>query len=93
MEEIEYIDEKGRKYRALKNGEAIIIKGPPDELIDMLGIPEPTGTILHNALYNRRILTYEDAVKKPNDILGAIQEAMMLDTQRLMEAFFKIEKQ
>lgn len=91
MEFTEFIDEKGRKYRALQEGEMRVIVGPPEGLVDDLGLPEPFATNLHNILYGRELWNYAAVSKKPNLLLGAYQEALRLDVQKLTEGFFKYE--
>lgn len=93
MDSIEHIDEKGRRYRAYADQSGnIIILGPPEGLVDSLNLPEPFATTLHNVLYARGILNYDAAVRAGNALMGALQEALVLDVQRLTEAFYKIEK-
>ena len=88
MQETEHIDERGRKYKAFREGEQILIVGPPEELVDELELPEPFATRLHNILYNRGIITYKDLARNPNNLIGALQEAYRLDVQKLTTAFF-----
>ena len=93
METIEHRDpETGRLYKALKDFDKLIIIGPPEGLVDSLNLPEPFATTLHNILYARGIFTHTDA-SKPKILLGALQEALSLDVQRLAEAFLKFEKE
>lgn len=93
IEHIEHRDpETGRLYEALKDGEVLILVGPPEGLVDSLNLPEPFATNLHNVLYHRRIFSYRDASNHRN-LLGALQEALNLDAQRLAEAFSKFEKE
>ena len=92
MERIEHIDEKGRKYAALSDGaNQIIILGPPEDLVDSLMLPEPTATNLHNVLYGRKIYNYHDASRAGNGLMGALQEALLIDVQKLLEAFSRLE--
>ena len=70
-----------------------IILGPPEGLVEELGLPEPFATRLHNILCDREILTYKDVAKRQNQLLGALQEALSVDVQRLAEAYFKFEKE
>jgi hypothetical protein len=89
MDKIEHIDTKGRKYSAFTNGEgAIIIIGPPEGLVDDLQLPEPFATNLHNVLYSRGIFNFETA-SKGQVLLGALQEALLIDAQILLQAFSK----
>jgi hypothetical protein len=89
MEHIEHV-RNGRKYRALSDGNgSLIVEGPPEGLVDALNLPEPFATKLHNSLYERGLLRYEDIVKHPRELQGALQEALQLDIQRLTEGYFK----
>lgn len=89
----EHIDEKGRRYAAYRDGEQVIIKGPPEGLVDILKLPEPFATRLHNALLVRGCLSYRDVRKNPNTLVGALQEALGIDVQKLMEAYMNYEKE
>ena len=94
MEKTE-IEIEGRKYLALVSPEsgtpgAMIIIGPPEGLVDGLGLPSETATRLHNILYSRRIFTYKD-ISRPGAALGALQEALNVDAQKLAEAFSAYE--
>lgn len=93
METVEHIDEKGRKYRAYQSGEMRVMAGPPEGLVDDLGLPEPFATTLHNILYERGLFSSREVTQKPREIQGALQEALSLDVQRLTEAYFKYERQ
>jgi len=93
MESIEYVDPvNGRKYEALREGEEVIKMGPPEGLVDALNLTEPFATNLHNVLYRRHIFTYADATRG-NVLIGALQEALNMDVQRLTEAFMTFEKE
>ena len=86
----------GRKYKAYispdeQNGAYIII-GPPETLMETLGLPEPLATRLHNILYDRGILKYADAVK-PRALVGALMDALQIDAQLLAEAYLKLESE
>ena len=92
MDRIVHVD-NGRNYDAWKNEEGqVIIIGPPD-VVDDLGLPEPTATNLHNALHRRKILNYRDATLHAKDLQGALNEALMLDLQRLHEAYYRYEQE
>lgn len=93
MEKIEYEDPvTHRMYEAYKDGDEIIIIGPPEGLVDHLRLPEPFATNLHNILYRRRIFTYTQASRN-GALQGALQEALQIDAQRLTEAFSDFEKE
>lgn len=79
-----------RLYSALSDGNGNhIIQGPPEGLVDELGLPEPTATNLHNALYRRRLFSYEEISRRPQELQGAWQEALQVDVQKLTEAYFR----
>lgn len=93
IETTEYKDPvTGRLYKALQDGDSVIPIGPPEGLVDALELPEPFATTLHNILYARGILTYADATK-PKALIGALQEALTLDAQKLAEVFSRFEKE
>jgi hypothetical protein len=79
-------------YMALRDGENLMLIGPPEGLVDSLNLPEPFATNLHNVLFRRRIFTFTEA-SRGTALNGALQEALTLDAQRLTEAFLKFEKQ
>ncbi len=94
---VQEIELDGRKYRAYVSPDeqqgAYIVVGPPEGLVDALGLPEPFASRLHNCLYARGILTANDARMKPKEIAGALQEALSVDVQLLVEEFFKSNKE
>ena len=92
MEKITHIDDKGRKYIAWRGeGGMDIIIGPPEGVVDVLGLPEPFATDLHNVLFARGIINQRDA-SRPNALLGALQETLSVNVQRLNEAYFRYFK-
>ena len=92
----EYTDEKGRKYAVLLDGEIgdglSIVIGPPEGLVDMLELPEPQATRLHNILFDRKLFTYT-AITARGAIQAVLQELFAIDAQRLTEAFHNFEKE
>lgn len=92
--ELKEIEIEGRKYKAYVSPDeqqgAFVVVGPHEGLVDELGLPETFATRLHNILYERGIFSYADAVKK-NAILGALQEALNIDAQKIVEQFHKYE--
>ena len=93
METKEITDERGRKYLARVEGDFRIIIGPPEGLVEVLGLPEPFATHLHNVLYERGMLSYAEVRVKPQNLMGALQEAFALDVQKLSEAFFNYSRE
>lgn len=92
--ELKEIELEGRKYKAYVSPDeqegAYVIVGPPEGLVDELGVPPEFATRLHNIFYQRGILSYADAAKK-NAIIGALQEALNIDAQLIVEKFHKFE--
>jgi hypothetical protein len=85
----------GRKYLAHvspddQNNSGYVIIGPPEGIVDELGLPEPFATNLHNVLYNRHIFTYHD-IANMRVAFGVLQEALSIDAQRLAETFARFE--
>lgn len=95
MQQIEWEDpHNGRKYLVLRDGASNdIIIGPPEGLVDDLKLPEPFATTLHNILYNRGLFNSAAVAKDPRVLIGALQEAMNLDVQKLTEAFWHYEQE
>jgi hypothetical protein len=85
------IVEDERNQEAYQEGGMIIPIGPPVRVVDVLGLPEPIATELHNELHKRGILTYRDVSLHPQNLQGALQTVLLLDVQRLSEAFWKYE--
>lgn len=84
----------GRKYMAYLSPDeqkgAFVVIGPPESLVDELGLPEAMATRLHNILYDRGIFNFADAAK-PKVLQGVIQELVSLDAQLLLEKFNEFE--
>ena len=90
--EAKEIEIDGRKYMAFvspdeQNGAYVVI-GPPDGLMESLGVPEPFATTLHNILFDRKLFTYKDIVANQKIAVGALQEALNIDAQKLVQAYF-----
>lgn len=59
--------------------------GPPD--LSELGLPPEIEVRLNNELYHRGIITRNDAIKRRNDVLGALQAALKIHVQKVIEAY------
>lgn len=81
----------GRKYVVLVEGENEILIGPPEGLVDNFGLSEETATRLHNILLERELLNYKIISARTKDVFGALQEALSIDVQRLVEAYHRYE--
>ena len=98
MRQIDYTDERGRKYRVLLPDDAPdeqapvgIPVGPPD-VVDDLGLPPETATRLHNALFRHGLWNAAIAAKNANLLMQAVLSTFKIDAQVLQEAFYKLEK-
>lgn len=98
MKQVEWSDERGRKFISrLENHEPDddaplgILIGPPD-IVDGLGLPEETATILHNQLFARKLWTLKDIQKQPQQLIGALQAALGVNVQKIMSLYAEYEK-
>lgn len=91
MERTNVTHKDGRNYAVWKDGKNVIIIGPPEGLVDELDLPEPFATRLHNILHARGIFSYSNLNSK--SIIAALQEALLIDAQRLTESFFKFSQE
>lgn len=88
-------DSRGRKYQAITDDgdDKAIPIGPPDGLVDEMGLPEPYATSLHNILHARSLFSLADVQKRPQELIGALQELFTLDAQRISAIWFSYEQE
>lgn len=92
MKDVDYTDDAGRRWRVRvpddclsdRYNEGIPI-GPP--ALDSLGLPLETEIRLHNQLHGRKLITLQDVLRRPNDVIGALQATWKLDLQRLQTLY------
>lgn len=91
--EATYTDEDGRVFSVLVPPERPdldpregVLLGPVAALAD-LGLPLPLEVALHNGLQSRRIFDYEDARRRPNEVVSAVMAAVKLDAGRVIESY------
>lgn len=92
MSRVTYTDPEGRKWaRFLPDGipEKEARKGAPlgPPSLESLELPLALEVRLHNALFNRGLLTLEDVNRRPNEVAGAIMSALKLDAQTVMALY------
>jgi hypothetical protein len=87
-----YIASNHRHYRVLvpdgappETWQRGIFLGPPD--LDSLGLSEEVTTRLHNELFNRGIMTAADANTRRLDVQSALQYAMRVDAQSIINLY------
>lgn len=83
--------ESGRNQEVYQEGDMTVPIGPPERVVDILGLPEPIATNLHNELHRRNLLTFADVSRNPHSLQGALQAVLGLDAQKLSEAYWKYE--
>ncbi len=95
MREVEYTDDRGRLFRVLlpesdpiERARHGIVIGPPE--LDDLGLPESVMVELHNQLYHRGLLTYREATKRRMDVIGALQAAMMVNVEKILNLYRQV---
>ena len=95
MRIVDWIDERGRKYRVrLPDGAGDdeapmgIPIGPPD-VVDAVGLPEPLATRLHNLLHQKGLFTAEIVRRQPQALQSALLAALKIDVHLLMDAYVR----
>ncbi|MDD4877138.1 MAG: hypothetical protein PHQ86_08450 [Dehalococcoidales bacterium] len=90
---IPWTDETERKWMMrVPQGETDasigIVAGPPDT--SSLGLPEVLDIALHNELFNRGLLTWQDVKKRPQEIQAALQSVLKIDSGKIMMLYREI---
>lgn len=92
LQRIEYTDTDGRKKVVLlpegtskEQAEIGIPVGPPN--LEALGLPLELEVRLSNELFNRNILTQTDALKRRSEIAYALQAALKLDVESILNQY------
>lgn len=88
-----YVDSDGRKTlveipESSPDSDAVygLVIGPPS--LESLGLPIELEVALHNELFVRGIYTFEDAKRHRMDIIAALQHALNLDVNRILEIYY-----
>ena len=92
MRTADYIDRIGLTRRVLLPDSASDLEaemgiplGPPS--LEALGLPIELERRLHQELVLRGLFTYNDVLKRSNDLKGAWQAALGVDVSRLMSLY------
>lgn len=98
MKQVEYTDERGRKYIVSlptnvpdSEAEKGILIGPPD-VVDVLGLYEPLATRLHNELFVNKLWTVKEVRRNPKLLFSIFQRVLKVDVHRLMSAYMELER-
>lgn len=98
MRQVEYTDERGRKYLVRlpdgvpdEDASKGIPIGPPD-IVDELELPEPLATRLHNLLFRNKLWSATEVRKQPELLASALRSALRVDVQELMQAYIDLER-
>ena len=98
MRQVEYTDERGRKYIVslpdnVPDSEADkgILIGPPD-VVDNLGLHEPLATRLHNELFANKLWNIKIVRRQPKLLFGILHRVLKVDVHRLMSAYMELER-
>ena len=62
-----------------------VLVGPPD--LGMLNLPEEIEVRLNNELFNRGLITKQDLRKRGAEVIAALQAALKIDAQRIVELY------
>lgn len=88
--QVEYVSPEGKYYLMAIPDDATdemarfgVLIGPPD--LDQLDLPSEVEVRLHNQLYWRKIYTARDLRAKRVDTQGAIQAALRLEVDRILQ--------
>jgi hypothetical protein len=65
-----------------------IVVGPPDT--SSLGLPDSIDIKLHNELFNRGLLTWNDVRLRPQEVLSALQSVLKIDSSKIMALYREI---
>lgn len=93
-ERMEIID--GRQYIVKYSPDdqrgAFVTVGPPEGLVDELGLEHEVANKLHQVLFDRRIFTYAQ-IANDKVARGVCNEVPQVTPQALVQAFFNYEKE
>jgi len=98
MKRASYEDAKGRRWATLladdmpdEDASLGIPLGPPP--VEALGLPEEVEVRLHNELFAREIFTAQDAKRRINDVVAALQAALRVDAGLIIGLYLNGSKE
>jgi hypothetical protein len=59
-----------------------IVVGPPDTRV--IGLSESMDVTLHNELFNRGLITWQDVKQRPQEIQSALQSVLKIDSNKIL---------
>lgn len=97
LRRVAYTDSEGRLKISLLPDKALDIEapngvpvGPPN--LEELKLPRDIEVRLNNELYNRGIITAQDAVKRRPEVLGALMAALKVDAGQIVDVYIGRDK-
>lgn len=94
--DVDYEDDAGFWHRVKvpetdrANPERGILVGPPD--LASLSLPVDIQRALNNALFNRGLITKQDVRRRPNEVFACLQQALQVNTTRIMNLYIEGER-
>jgi len=97
MREVTHIDSRGNMFLVRlpddapdSDAEYGIVIGPPD--LAALELPTPIAVRLNNQLFMRKLFTLREATKRSNELFAALQAALRVDVQQLLNLYAELPK-
>jgi hypothetical protein len=98
VKQVSYEDEKGRVWvvslpddASVNDAPHGIPVGPPS--LEPLGLPLALEVRLHNILVGRQLLTLADVKRRRQDVFAAWQQALAVDTDRIVQLYYTSAQQ
>lgn len=67
-----------------------LVVGPPVDLTYQLieaGMSKTLARALHKELFARSLITFQDVFTRKQDVIGALQSVLKLDSERIVEVY------
>lgn len=95
LKKIEHTDLDGRKYlielpeEFQDMPETGIIIGPPS--LEMLNMPLDMEVELNNQLFDRKLFTWSDVRRRPEEIEAALKAVLKVDVRKIKELYMEVK--
>lgn len=64
-----------------------LVIGPPVDLVQVLGLPDDIARALHQELFARDLITFQDVFSRKPDVISALQSVLKLYSERIVEVY------